>query len=83
MAGGTEALLKEAGLALRLARSEEMASPIVFLNSEMASFISGVDLCVDFADNALKELKLKKDIEKVPATNRLILMMAKKMMAKH
>ena len=82
MAGGAEALLKEAGLANRLARSEEMAYPMVFLNSDMASFISGIDLCVDYADNTLKELKLKKDVEKVPATNGLILLIAKKMMAK-
>ena len=59
-----------------------MAYPMVFLNSDMASFISGIDLCVDYADNTLKELKLKKDVEKVPATNGLILWIAKKMMAK-
>ena len=83
MAGGEEALLAETGVAHRLATSEEMAGPIVFLNSVMASFVSGVDLCVDYADNSLKTLGLKNDREKVPATNKFILKMAKKMMEKN
>ena len=83
MAGGEEALLAETGVAHRLAESEEMAGPIVFLNSVMASFVSGVDLCVDYADNSLKTLGLKNDREKVPATNKFILKMAKKMMEKN
>lgn len=83
MAGGEEALLAETGVAHRLATSEEMAGPIVFLGSNMASFISGIDLCVDYADNALKTLGYKKDIEKVSATNKFILKMAKKMMEKN
>ena len=83
MAGGEEALLAETGVAHRLAESAEMAGPIVFLGSNMASFISGVDLCVDYADNALKTLGYKKDREKVSATNKFILKMAKKMMEKN
>ena len=83
MAGGEEALLAETGVAHRLATSEEMAGPIVFLGSSMASFISGVDLCVDFSDSSLKTLGYKKDREKVPATNKFILKMAKKMMEKN
>ncbi len=83
MAGGEEALLAETGVAHRLAESVEMAGPIVFLGSNMASFISGVDLCVDFADNSLKTLGYKKDREKVSATNKFILKMAKKMMEKN
>lgn len=59
-----------------------MAYPMVFLNSSMASFVSGIDFCVDYADYALKELKLKKDVEDISATNPFILMIAKKMMAK-
>lgn len=82
MAGGEEALLAETGTANRLATSEEMAGPIVFLNSDMCSFVSGVDFCVDAADACLKTLKLKKDREAVPATNKFILKMAKKMMDK-
>lgn len=80
MAGGEEALLAETGVAHRLATSEEMAGPIIFLGSSMASFTSGVDLCVDFSDSSLKTLGYKKDREKVPATNKFILKMAKKMM---
>ena len=83
MAGGEEALLAETGVAHRLATSEEMAGPIVFLGSSMASFISGVDLCVDSSDSSLKTLGYKKDREKVPATNKFILKMAKKMMEKN
>ena len=82
MAGGKEALLEETGVAKRLATPEEMAKPLVFLNSDMATFISGIDLCVDSADNCMKILKLKKDKEAVPATNKLILRIAKKMMDK-
>lgn len=82
MAGGEEALLAETGTAHRLASPEEMAYPILFLNSDMASFISGIDLCVDSADACLKTLKMKKDREAVPATNKFILKLASKMMKK-
>ena len=82
MAGGEEALLAETGTAHRLASPEEMAYPIVFLNSDMTSFISGIDLCVDSADACLKTLKMKKDREAVPATNKFILKLASKMMKK-
>lgn len=80
MAGGEEALIKEAGVANRLASSQEIAEPMIFLNSNMARFISGVGLCVDYADNALKQLNLKKDLENISATNPLILAAAKKKM---
>ncbi len=79
MAGGKEALLDETGVAHRLATSEEMAGPIVFLNSDMASFVSGVDFCVDASDHVLKELNLKKDRENISATNKIILSLATKM----
>lgn len=60
-AGGNEELINETGVAHRLATSEEMALPLVFLNSNMAGFISGLPLVVDFANEALIKLKLKKD----------------------
>lgn len=82
MAGGKEALLNETGVAHRLASPEEMAGPIVFLGSNIASFISGIDLCVDSADRTQKVLKIKKDVANISATNPLILTMAKKMMDK-
>lgn len=73
MAGGEEALLKEAGTAGRLATSEEMAWPIVFLNSDVASFVSGTEFNVDAADTAMKKLKLKKDVESIPITNKVVI----------
>ena len=82
LAGGKEALLAETGVAHRLAAPEEMAAPIVFLGSDMCSFVSGVDLCVDSADRTMKVLKLKKDVANVSATNPLVLKIAKKMMDK-
>ena len=82
MAGGKEALLAETGVAHRLASPEEMAGPIVFLGSDMCSFVSGVDLCVDSADRTMKVLKIKKDVANVSATNPLVLKIAKKMMDK-
>lgn len=52
MAGGEEALLSHTGYAKRLAESREMAEPLVFLNSPMASYISGELLRVDYACTA-------------------------------
>ena len=82
MIGGEEALIAQAGLAGRLAIPEEMAYPMVFLNSDMASFISGLDMVVDYTDTCLKVLKLKKNLEAVSATNPIICALAKKMMSK-
>ena len=82
MVGSEEGLIAQAGLAGRLAIPEEMAYPMVFLNSNMASFISGIDLAVDYTDTCLKELGLKKNLEAVSATNPIICAMAKKMLNK-
>ncbi len=82
MAGGHDALVASAGLANRLATSQEMAYCMVFLNSKMASFVSGLDFVVDYADLAMKKVGVKKDISSVSATNPFIISMAKKMMAK-
>lgn len=83
MVGGEENLIKEAGLARRLATSKEMATAMVYLNSDMASFVSGLDMVVDYADACLKTLKLKKNLEAVSATNPIICAIAKKMIAKN
>ena len=80
MVGGEEALIAEAGLAGRLATSEEMAAPMVFLNSDMASFTSGLDMVVDYTDTCLKVLGKKKNLEAISATNPIICALAKKMM---
>lgn len=60
-AGGIEALVAETGTAKRLATPEEMAKPLIFLNSDMASFITGLPLIVDAGTDAMVKLKLKKD----------------------
>ncbi len=52
MAGGEEALLSHTGYAHRLAEPREMAEPLVFLCSPMASYISGELLRVDYACTA-------------------------------
>lgn len=62
MAGGLDNMIKDAGLAGRLATSKEMAEPIVFLGSDMASFINGEELIVDYCDNCLKKLGLKQNL---------------------
>ena len=82
MVGSEENLIAEAGLAGRLATSEEMAMPMVFLNSDMATFVSGLDMVVDYSDSCLKELKLKKNLEAISATNPIICILAKKMLNK-
>lgn len=46
--GGEDKLKEGAGYAKRLATSEEMGEPVVFLNSDMACFISGELLVVDY-----------------------------------
>ncbi len=82
MVGSEEGLIAQAGLAGRLANPEEMAYPMVFLNSEMASFVSGLDMVVDYTDTCLKTLGLKKNLEAVSATNPIICALAKKMITK-
>lgn len=46
--GGEDKLKEGAGYAHRLATSAEMGEPVVFLNSQMARFISGELLVVDY-----------------------------------
>lgn len=82
MIGSEKELIAQAGLAGRLASPEEMAYPMVFLNSEMSSFISGLDMVVDYTDTCLKTLGLKKNIEAISATNPIICAIAKKMLTK-
>lgn len=54
MVGTKENLVKMAGFAQRLAASEEMAYPMVFLNSDMATFISGELLIADYGLSILE-----------------------------
>lgn len=62
MAGGLENMIRFAGKAGRLATSEEVALPIVFLGSDMARFVSGEELIVDFCDNAMKKIGAKPEV---------------------
>lgn len=61
-AGGNDKLLKAAGYAGRLATAEEMAAPVVFLNSKMASFISGELLIADYGSSIMSKAGLKEDM---------------------
>jgi NAD(P)-dependent dehydrogenase (short-subunit alcohol dehydrogenase family) len=66
LVGSQENLIKQTGIAGRLAEPREMAEPLVFLNSNMASFITGCRLMVDYGDETLKLLKLKRDLQNMP-----------------
>ncbi|MBO0909814.1 SDR family oxidoreductase [Arthrobacter sunyaminii] len=52
MKGGQEAVEADLGPAGRLAEAKEMAQVLVFLGSDMASYISGAHISVDFGMNA-------------------------------
>lgn len=65
-AGGEEALISHTGVAKRLATPEEMAEPLVFLNSDMVRFISVAILVVDYAAISMITLGLVKDQMNVP-----------------
>ena len=60
-AGGYDKLVANSGMAKRLADPMEMAKPLLFLNSDMASYISGTCLYVDYCNDAMIKLGLKKD----------------------
>jgi len=47
------------GLVGRNATPEEMAEPLIFLNSNMARYISGQNLCIDFGWQATAEMGAK------------------------
>lgn len=59
MAGGEDELLKHCGYAHRLAKSQEMGEPIVFLNSDMASYISGELMIVDYGSTIEETAQIK------------------------
>lgn len=70
-AGGEDKLIAQTGVARRLAEPEEMAKPLLFLNSDMASFISGICLNVDYCNDAMIKLGLKKDLLDVKVGSKL------------
>ena len=59
LAHGEEGLLSHCGYANRLAYSKEMAGPIVFLNSQMASYASGVLMEVDYGNTIEERASIK------------------------
>jgi NAD(P)-dependent dehydrogenase (short-subunit alcohol dehydrogenase family) len=61
MRGGRDLLEANSGLNNRLAVPEEMADPLVFLNSHAARYISGQPLVVDFGARNLQLLGRKED----------------------
>lgn len=71
MAGGEESLLKENGDIGRLATPSEMADPILFLGSNMARFVSGQLLIVDFGNNSQIILGYKKSKLDVPVASKI------------
>ena len=71
MAGGQDNLIKENGGAGRLATPQEMADPLLFLNSGMAAFVSGLLLIADMGHNSEKTLGFCKNQLDVPAALKL------------
>lgn len=78
MAGGKDNLLSHCGYAGRLAESEEMAAPIVFLNSQMASYASGVLMEVDYGNTAEEKAGIRK-IEQEISLTAILTMLKQKM----
>lgn len=76
MAHGEEGLLLHCGYANCLAYSKEMAGPIVFLNSEMATYASGVLMEVDYG-NTVEERANIKPVQQVISLEDIYQMMQK------
>ena len=77
MAGGEASLLSHCGYASRLAKSSEMALPIIFLNSDMASYASGVLMEVDYG-NTSEEVAGLRDPGQTISLKGIQMMMAQK-----
>lgn len=71
MAGGQDNLIKENGGAGRLATPQEMADPLLFLNSDIAAFVSGLLLIADMGHNCEKTLGFCNNQLDVPAALKL------------
>lgn len=61
MKGGQDKVEAEVGPAGRLAESVDMAKALAFLGSDLASYVSGVHLSVDYGMNALELAGLSPD----------------------
>ena len=71
MAGGEAKLKTENGAIGRLATPEEMAEPLVLLNSDASRFVSGLMYIADMGHNAEKTLGFCKNQLDVPAALKL------------
>lgn len=60
-AGGFGALCGQTGVANRVASLNEVAYPILFINSNLASYISGTCLDVDYGNTALLKTSKRED----------------------
>ena len=78
MAGGEAGLLSHCGYAGRLATSKEMAGPIVFLNSQLATYASGVLMEVDYGNTAEERAGIR-PIEQPISLEAIIQMLKQKM----
>lgn len=65
-AGGEKELIDQTGVMGRIANPDEMAEALVYLNSDMARFITGLPLVVDGGAHTMVKLKLRKDRMKTP-----------------
>ena len=61
MKGGMDAVEADLGPAGRLAQSEDMARALVFLGSDLAGYVSGTHLSVDFGMNAQELVGIRPD----------------------
>ena len=60
-AGGEKELIDQTGVMGRIANPDEMAEVLVYLNSDMARFITGLPFVVDGGAHTMVKLKLRKD----------------------
>lgn len=65
-AGGEKELIDQTGVMGRIANPDEMAEALVYLNSDMARFITGLPLVLDGGAHTMVKLKLRKDRMKKP-----------------
>lgn len=72
MSGGADKMVENCGLAGRLGQPREMAGPLVFLNSDMASYLTATLLPVDYGDTTLKIIKEKKSLTNIPVNLKLL-----------
>ena len=58
---GKDEIIAETGVASRLALAEEIAKPMLFISSDMASFISGTCFNIDYGNDSMIKLGKKRD----------------------